>query len=279
MAEKMEINLKLGKVGKLLVEKIAGAIGILYDSHGFKEGDRTFSKMMVEKIMQDESLSVEEKAFVWNEYKYNITKNKNRKDILEKAQPHLTESANPNEMSDDWILDYWEKIGKIVMEEFQELWARLLAEEANYPGTVSKRLLHNMFLMSKQDVENFMNLTRFCFFDKKEDMIHPIIFIKEDSVAYKRTRVTTEVLRELEQFSLIEVDYTTGFSFHNKKDLMYTNHYIELKASRIFVGNVRLTADGQKLFKIVDKRNNDQILSYTIQKLQYHGCDVKVISK
>lgn len=279
MAEKMEINLKLGKVGKLLVEKIAGAIGILYDSHGVKEGDRIFSKMMVEKIMQDESLTAEEKALVWNEYKYNIKKNKNRKDILEKTQPHLKESANPSEMSDDWILDYWEKIGKIVMEEFQELWARLLAEEANYPGTVSKRLLHNMFLMSKQDVENFMNLTRFCFFDKKEDMVHPIIFIKEDSVAYAGTRVTTEVLRELEQFSLIEVDYATGFSFHNKKELMYTNHYIELKAPRIFVGNVRLTADGQKLFKIVDKRNNDQILSYTIQKLQYHKCDVRVMSK
>lgn len=279
MSEKMEINLGLDKTGKKLVEKIAGAIGILYDSHGLKESERIFSKMMAEKIMEDASLSNEEKAFVWNEFKYIIAKNKNRKTILEKAQYHLKENANPNEMSDDWIFEYWEKIGKIVMEDFQELWGRLLAEEANYPGTVSKRLLHNMFLMSKQDVENFMNLTRFCFFDKKADMVHPIIFIKDNSAAYANSKITTEVLRELEQFSLIEVDYAAGFSFHNKKDLMYTNHYIKLNASRIFVGNVRLTADGQKLFKIVDKRNNDQILAYTIQKLQYHGCDVKVISK
>ena len=89
MSEKMEINLGLDKTGKKLVEKIAGAIGILYDSHGLKESERIFSKMMAEKIMEDASLSNEEKAFVWNEFKYIIAKNKNRKTILEKAQYHL----------------------------------------------------------------------------------------------------------------------------------------------------------------------------------------------
>lgn len=279
MGKKNEVNIQLGEAGKSLIEKVANAVGILYDPRGFKESERTFSKMMVEEIARDETLSMEEKTLAWNEYKFNIVKNKNRREILEKAQPHLSETANPSGISDDWILDYWEKIGKIVMEEFQELWGRLLAEEANYPGTVSKRLLHNMFLMSEQDVENFMNLTRFCFFGKTEDMVHPIIFIRENSAAYANSKITTEVLRELEQFSLIDVDYEAGFSFHKKKDLMYTNHYIELEAPRIFVGNVRLTADGQKLFRLVDKRNNEQILAYTLQKLEYYGCDVKVMSK
>lgn len=80
----------------------------------------------------------------------------------------------------------------------------------------------------------------------------------------------------LEGFNLIETNYDRGFIFKNKKPLMYTNHYIELRTSKIYAGDVRLTEDGQALFKLIKKENDNQILEYTIQLLEYHGVEVKV---
>lgn len=279
MEDKININFELGEAGKALVEKVANAVGVIYDPTGVKEGEREFSKIILEDIARNEGLSIEEKVLALNEFKFCVAKNKNRKEVIQKAQGYLLETASPREISDSWIMTYWEKIGNAAELEFQEMWARVLAQEANYPNTVSKRLMYNLALMGKQDAENFLNLTRFCFYDKSADLVHPIIFIRENSVAYADSRITTERLRELEQFGLIEINYETGFSFKKKKILRYMNSYIEVSAPRIHVGNVRLTEDGQTLFKIVEKQNHEQIMQFTIQKLEAHGCEVKLIRK
>lgn len=244
-----------------------------------KDGERNFSKIILEDIAKREDLSIEEKVLALNEFKFCVAKNRNRKEIIQMAQGHLLETAAPREISNSWIMNYWEKIGNISESDFQELWARVLAEEANYPNTVSKRLLHNLALMGREDAENFLNFTRFCFYDKSSDLVHPIIFIRENSTAYADSRITTEKLQELEQFGLIETNYEVGFSLKKKKSLRYMSYYIDLKAPSIHIGNVRLTADGQKLFKIVENRNHKQIMEFTVHKLENHGCDVKIISK
>lgn len=273
------VSVDLENVGKELVDKIANAIGILYDPLGIKSSERNFTKKIYEEIANNNDMSIEEKVMLLNEYKFLIKKSKNRKEVLQKVYAYLEESARPNEIEDGWLLDYWDRIGNVADSMYRDIWARILAEEANCPSTVSRRLMFNLSLMSKRDAENFLNLTRFCFFDKESDLVYPIVFIRDEQTSYEKSGITTEKMYELEQFSLVETNYESGFAFNNKKTLMYTNHYIELKSNRTNIGNVRLTDDGQVLFKIIEKRNNEQILSFTLQKLQYQGCEINVVNK
>lgn len=93
----------------------------------------------------------------------------------------------------------------------------------------------------------------------------------------------TEVLKELETLCLIELNYDSGFVFKKPMYLMYTNHYVDIKANnssgRIPAGNVRFTADGQELFKFIEKKNNDRILEYSVQKWQNYDCSVNIIRR
>lgn len=259
-----------------MVEKIFSAVEVIIDPYGLKEGQKNLTKSIFDNLAQDDELTIEEKMAVAQEYRFLLKKNKNRKRIINEAQKYVEETANPAEVDDSWIVNFWEKSGTVSDDKLQDLWSRILAAEVNFPRTVSKRLLHNLSLMSAVDAQNFMNLARFCFQDKYNNISHPIIYIKDNSIVYKNSRITTEVLNELEQFSLIQTNYESGFAFKRKKVLLYRNSLIELSGENIPVGNVRLTEDGQKLLSIIERSENAQILEYTIERLQYSGCLINI---
>lgn len=267
------------EVSDKLIEKIAQAVEIVYDPYGLKKAQRDFTSIFIKDLANNNDLPIDERMALIQEYEFLLKKNKNRKKIIQDTSPYLNEGAQPKAVDDSWVVNFWDKSGTISDSFFQDLWSRILAEEVNNPKTVSKKLLHNLSLMSKKDANNFLNLSRFCFYDKKQNIAHPIIFIKEHAGDYSHSKITTKVLNELEQYSLIETNYETGFAFNNKKVLCYQNYIVELRGKRIHVGNVRLTEDGQKLFKIIDKKNNSQIFEYTIEQLQYNNTSVQVTNK
>ena len=264
------------EINEKLIEKISEAVGIIYDPYGLKKGQREFTKVLYEKTANRDDLSLEEQMALIQEYKFLLSKNKNRSTILKKAYKHLKDDAEPNEADNSWIFNFWDKSGTISDEMLQDIWGKVLANEVNEPHSISKRLLHNLSLMSKHDADNFSNLARFCFDDYKDDIAHPLIFIKDHSKTYANSRITTNMLKELELFSLIETNYETGFAFEKKKVFTYQNRIIEVKKDRIEAGNVRLTEDGQRLYKIIGKRERSEIFEYTIERLQYRDCNVKI---
>lgn len=270
----VQVNLNLD-IGEKLVEKIADAVEIIYDPYGDKKAYKELVKTIFNDIGENETLSYEDKIGIAQECRFLLKKNKNRKKIISDAIGYLQENASPNLVDDSWLVNFWDKAGTVSDEMFQNLWSRILAEEVNKPNTVSKRLLHNLSLMSTYDANNFINLCRFCFFEQIYKVAHPIIFIKDDSAFYSSFDITSDVLKELEQFSLIETNYDTGFVFLNRKILTYGQTSLDMQAKRIPVGNVKLTSDGQKLFSIISKSQDSKILDYTIEKLQYTNCEIK----
>ena len=68
------------------------------------------------------------------------TRQQNIEDITSKALPQLTNEANPDSMEDDWITNFFDKCRIISDKEMQNLWSRVLAGEANSPGSYSKKL-------------------------------------------------------------------------------------------------------------------------------------------
>jgi len=63
------------------------------------------------------------------------------------AMPMIAEEAEPDAIQDDWLGFAFEYIGGVSEELVQELWARLLAQEANRPGRISKRAVSKLALV------------------------------------------------------------------------------------------------------------------------------------
>lgn len=258
-----------------MIKIVEGVKEYLDDPQNIGKIAMTGINEVLSNMVNDDSISHEKKLLFCAQL-FELRKMKNVSEIIKKALNEIEDDVKTKDVDEDWLLDYLNKATCIKSGMFQNLWAKILSEEIKEPNTISRRLLHNLYLMNKNDAQNFLELSRFCFYDRYEDLVHPLIYIRNHEREYAKSRITTEILKEMEQFSLIETNYDTGFAFENKKTLIYTNHCIVIKASIIPAGNVRLTKDGQRLFKIIDKMNSNQILEYTISRLQYENCTVEI---
>lgn len=268
-----------------VVNKICDAVGfvvqdIIWDPTGLKRARKNTAETYLNNIL-DSDMSYEEKQVLIQEFKLMFKKSDNRKKIINNSFSHIEAVANPEKVENGWIFDFWDKSGSISTEELQALWGKVLAQEINKPNTVSKKLLHNLSIMSYQDAHNFMNFCRFCFEDTFKDLAYPFIYIKELENTYKNSNITTNILKELEQFSLIEINYENGFCFNNKIKISYGRYDAVITADKIPAGNVILTTDGQVLYKIVKEltesnRNKYQIFEYVIEHLQNQICNVEI---
>lgn len=187
-----------------------------------------------------------------------------------------------NNISEDWLIDFMDKVEKVSNEEFQIVWSKLLLKEAENPGIVPKKVLHTLFLMDSDDAKNFVEFTRFCFADGGKNhynLYHPIVFFKRDSKKYESFGLNLEQIESLENLGLIMKDFNNKYCFKNKKILYYKDKYIVIKADEIDVGNIKLTKVGQSLINIINIVHNDVIFKHTIELWKKDGCLVQVNNK
>ena len=81
--------------------------------------------------------------------------------IIIKALDHLDETAVPHEMDDHWVLNCFDKCKYDTDEELQELWAKLIAGEANEPGTFSRKTVNVMADLDSRTANLFATFCRF----------------------------------------------------------------------------------------------------------------------
>ena len=81
--------------------------------------------------------------------------------IVQMAQSQLTESATPALIGNDWTANFRDKARFCSDEQMSELWAQLLAEEANQPGSRSRKAVNILADLDKSDAELFSTLCRF----------------------------------------------------------------------------------------------------------------------
>lgn len=87
---------------------------------------------------------------------------------LQKALPMISADADTSRIDDDWLSSAFDYIGGVSKEELQELWARLLAQEANCPGMVSKRAFVKLSMFDHANTVALKNI-----FDFVISLYHP----------------------------------------------------------------------------------------------------------
>lgn len=272
------------KIAKAIAEK-TGISEIVPELFSRKKALNSFqveNEIALKKlIVESKKLSYDQKVALNSCLGKSLKKFRREMEVLNIAIDDMSEDADINNIDEDWLLDFFDKVSNISNENIQKVWAKLLAYSASDRSICSKTLLNSLFLMSSEDISCFLNVCRFTLSemnaDKEENITaYPIIYFSEYVNKYNIHGFSTFNLNRLQRLGLIEVDFISEYVFSKKAiKLRYKNKLIELDAKeKIKIGNVRFTYDGFLLYQITEKVYNSGILNELIEVWRYRKYSV-----
>jgi hypothetical protein len=262
------INLgELSKPVTVLLEKISDAIGTLYEPTRLKRMAK--AEVEANKIKQIGAFELEselEERTLKRLIHEESVKQLNIESIIDKALPEIKESANPKRIEDDWINQFFSKCKNSSNEDVQIIWSKILAGEANLPGSYSLQTLSILEQMQKQQAIAFTNLTRCTLFIP--NMNFPFVEDYEDNYYIDRNITFTSLLN-LQRLGLIYFDSLSGYTikgdflsigvYTNTSRLLYNISFTENKKNAIKIGSVIYTDSGKELLKVIDYKSDPDI--------------------
>ncbi|AJX17011.1 DUF2806 domain-containing protein [Burkholderia ubonensis] len=126
----------------------------------------------------------------------------NIESIVAEAVRHVARDASPGAIDDDWMELFLDRSKLVGNQEMQQVWARLLAGEANKPGQFSRRTVEIVASMSKSDAELFVALCSLV--DRNFLDGTPFVYEPDSPDMYARG-LGSHNLAHLESFGLIRL--------------------------------------------------------------------------
>ena len=189
--------------------------------------------------------------------------------IATKALPQLNDNAKPNSIENDWIVNFFDRPRTIPDEEMQNLWARVLAGEANAPGVFSKRTVNSISDLDKQEAILFTQLCGFVW--KRQGRVTPLVFDYSAKI-YNRVGINFESLAHLESIGLIQKNDAGSYGLMGTSKRFRTVYYgrsvsLDLpKDTEIEVGMVILTRIGRELAPICGSKPVNGFWEYVMNR-------------
>ena len=198
-------------------------------------------------------------------------------DIIAKAASHLNKEANPDPMENDWIANFFDKCRIVSDSEMQSLWSRVLAGEANVPGTYSKRTVNLLSDFDKSDAELF---TKFCGFGWTIRGFVPLVFDEKPEI-YNRHGINFCTLSHLENIGLVKITALIDFQQVSLPKRFIAHYYskpliLEMPKdadNRLDIGKTLLTKIGQELAPICGSKPVDGFYEFVKDKWKQYLLD------
>ena len=185
----------LAEPAKVLIEKIADATGTLYEPKHIVEVAKAQAEAA--KIQAESEIEIakskSEVAIIQAESEIEITDRQQRgaqrwlaelgqqqesiENTIIKAIPQLNEDADPHAIEDDWIIKFFDKNRLVTDEDVQDLWASILAGEANSAGSYSPKALTTLADMNQKGLALFNTFCSLCIVNLE----NPNLFLKSPS--------------------------------------------------------------------------------------------------
>ena len=253
MSNSSLINLgDLAKPVKTLIVKVSDAVGTLYEPRRIRNAADAEADAAITKAQNEIEITDLQRRAAQRRIEEDTLHQKHIEDIIAKAIPHVDENASPENMDDEWIANLFEKCRIVSDEKMQSLWARVLATEANTPGTFSKRTVNLLSDFDKSDAKLF---TKFCGFCWEIATITPLVFDFNAEI-YKKHGINVDTVIHLETMGLIQFETFEGFEEDAPpKDVYYYGKRLTLEIPEgpnpaLNIGYILLTKSGQELFPI-----------------------------
>ena len=237
-----------------MIERISEAVGGYFKPYQIKRVAKAEAEANIIKAQSEiEITDLHRRAlhrFVTEEAK----KQENIESITQKAIPQLTDSSAPENMENDWITNFFDKCRIVSDEDMQSLWAKVLAGEADAPGSYSKRTVTLLSSLDKADAHLF---TKLCGFSWLIGNLVPLIYDEHEAI-YNNSEINFNTLTHLDDIGLISFDSITGFQRMKlpKSIIVYyfgTPVRVEFgnqEDNNLPTGKILLTSTGQQLAAI-----------------------------
>ena len=211
----------LSEPATTLIKKVSNAAGVLFEPRQVRriakaKADAAFLNAKTQIRITDLHRRA---ARRWIEEE--AQHQENMEELTARAVPELTEGADPGAMDNDWIANFFGKSRIVSDSEMQQLWARILAGEANSPGSYSKRTVNLLADLDKVDTTLFSAL---CGFNWTLGVLVPLVFDPKASV-YMNHGINFEALKHLDSAGLVQFDSTAGFSARGVSKSVAVDYY------------------------------------------------------
>ncbi len=191
----------LAKPATALIEKIASAGYILYEPYHIKRVAKAKAEAAVieaesqikianlhrveEETLYEKNTEAESQIKITNLHRRAMVRwveeearnQKNIEDITTKAINQLNEDADPHRIDNDWIVNFFEQSRLVSNDTMQDLWAGILAGEANCAGSYSPKALMTLADMDQKVAALFNRFCSLCIISLKD----PHAFLKSPS--------------------------------------------------------------------------------------------------
>ena len=265
------INLgNLSKPADTLIKKVSDAVGGLFAPYQVKRMAKAETEAAMIKAQSKTEITDLHRRAVHRWIEEEAQRQKNMEDITAKALPQLDEKATPDSVEDDWLVNFFDKSRIVSDNEMQELWSRVLAGEANTPGTYSKRTVNCLSDLDKGDAELFIKL---CGFGWMIGELVPLVFDVQAEI-YNKNRINFNSLSHLESIGLIQFNSITSIVLSDlpkRFAVLYYGKSLALEMpkdanNRLEIGLVRLTKIGQEIAPICGGESVEGFRDYVMNK-------------
>ena len=242
----------LSKPANTLIQCISRAIGGLYEPKGIVRRAKAEAKAKLIEVEGDIAASELQQRAARRLILQETLYQQNSEKIISDAVPQLEDAARPEEVSNDWYINFYDKARLISDERMQTLWSEILAGEANTPGKFSRRTVNFVQSMDKSEADLFTKLCGFNIFFG--DGFIPLVFENTNDL-YQRNGVNFGKLTLLDSIGLINFAGLTGFVLRGQKGKLSFSYYDKNYAmevggrsdGEIGIGKVILTRIGEEL--------------------------------
>ena len=257
------INLKsLSKVGLRLLDVIYNVYGVPRRTQNENKARISSLRRINESDLPDEQ---KQQLAFWHYVKAD--EQKNMVSVVERAIPQLTENAKPEDVKPDWYRNFFSKQCHVSDSEMHEIWARILAGEANQPGSFSKRTLSILSILSdldKVEAEIFSKLC--CFAWELCGRLTPLI-VKDahNNPIYSSHSISFPALSHFQTIGLLQFSHLTPFRFSSDySSIYYFGRKLELldAKSGFWFGHGDFSVCGRELCAICDRKPIDGLWEY-----------------
>ena len=246
----------LTKPATVLVKKISNAVGTLWEPSQIRrvaqaKADAALT-LAKNEIEIDEVQRRAARRFVEEETRDQV----NMESIGGKAIPNLNPDAPTEHVEDDWIVNFFDKCRIVSDNDMQNLWSRVLAGEANSPGSFSRKTVNLMADLDRSSAQLFVSLCRFGW--RIGGSIKPLVFDLQEPM-YQQHGINLFSMGQLDSIGLIQIG-SLGFELTNQyKESVVTYHdrpvhlvFSKDTGNRLKIGEVLFTPSGQQLSQIVE---------------------------
>jgi len=278
MSEKDESSLVdvtgLSKPADTLIKKVSGAVGGVFEPWQIKRVAKAEAEAKIIAAKADIEVTDLHRRAAHRWFEEEARRQQNMEEITLKAADQLDATADAREMDDDWITNFFDKSRIVSDDEMQNLWASVLAGEANNPGSYSKRTVNFLGDLDKRDAETFVSLCRFGWIILE---FTPLVFNVDDAI-YRNFGINFSTLTHLDTIGLVQFNPLTGFirrGLPKTITVAYGNRPLRLEFStednnELEFGHVLLTQTGKELARVCSATMIPGFEDYAREKWKNH---------